>query len=185
MGDFEDQLWTDLMHAHGDELARAQRPPARRGRARPLALTAGGVGVIGAITAVTLGLPATTGTPAYAVTENADGTVAVTIHDLIGIRGANAELARLGVPIRAVTFGPDCRDAFHPDPNAGTMRATFLATSPARGEMTVRPAEIPAGDTLLLTAEVNGSEVGLGIGLVRGPAPSCIRVDHRAVTPTR
>jgi len=103
MGNFEDQLWTELANAHGDELAGATRPPARRNRGRPLAMTAGAFGAVGIATTVSLALTATTSTPAYAVTRNHDGTVSVTIHDMIGITGANAELEKLGAPIRRAT----------------------------------------------------------------------------------
>lgn len=44
--------------------------------------------------------------------------------------------------------------------------------------MTLRPSAIPADDTLVLAAKIEGARVGLRIGLVRGPAPSCLSMGH-------
>lgn len=183
MGSFEDQLWSELARAHGDELSRARREPARHGRTRPVALTAGAFGVVGAVTVVSLALTATTGTPAYAVTEHTDGTVAITIHDLIGVDGANAELAKLGVPVRAVTIDSSCHGTYHPDPNLPPVHGTVLVRSTGQDEITVRPANIPAGDTLLLAAKQVGSRVAMSIALVRDPAPSCLGVIRHLIGP--
>jgi hypothetical protein len=184
MGKFEDELWTDLMQAHGDELAATQRPLAPRGRVRPLALTAGAASVIALGTAMASTLTATTSAPAYAVTENPDGTVSVTIHDIIGITGANAKLAALGVRARALTFGPDCTQQEHPGLTHPPAPGTMAVSSSTPDEVTFRPSAIPVGDTLVLAAKVaDNGRVAVRIGLVLSPAPSCFRVGHPISVP--
>jgi hypothetical protein len=179
MGKFEDELWTDLMQAHGDQLAATQRPQTRPGRMRPLALTAGAAGVIGVGTAMAIALTATTSAPAYAVTENSDGTISVTIHDVTGVTGANTELAALGVRARALTFGPDCTQQEHPDPTHPRVYGTMLVRSPTPDEVTIQPSAIPVGDTMVLAAKIaDNGRVVVRIGLVLSPAPSCFRIGH-------
>jgi hypothetical protein len=105
MGKFEDQLLRDLMQNHGQALATAERPETRN--TRPIWLAAGAVTLAGA---VTVGLTFVDGgTPAaYAINQNADGSISVSIKDIAAIDPANKELERLGVPIRAVPVRPDC-----------------------------------------------------------------------------
>jgi hypothetical protein len=105
MGKFEDQLLGDLMREHGPALATAQRPAPRN--KRPVWIAAGAVALAGV---VTVGLALVDGgTPAaFAVNQNADGSITVSIDDIAAIDPANKELERLGVPIRAVPSRPDC-----------------------------------------------------------------------------
>ncbi|HEX4721759.1 MAG TPA: hypothetical protein VH333_04540 [Pseudonocardiaceae bacterium] len=182
MGNFEDELWTDLLRAHGDGLATAQRPAPLRSRTRPLALTAGAAGVVGVGTVLALTLTATTSVPAYAVTENSDGTVTVTLHDISGVTGINAKLAALGVRARAVTPRPDCTEVEHPDPTHRMVNANTdplaVASNAAQGKVVIQPRAIPVGDTLVLTAKDFGhGSVVFGVGLVLDPAPSCEKQD--------
>ncbi|HEY3608421.1 MAG TPA: hypothetical protein VGL06_13015 [Pseudonocardiaceae bacterium] len=178
MGNFEDELWTDLLQAHGDRLATARRPTSRRSRTGRLALTAGAAGVVGVGTVLAITLTATTSVPAYAVTENSDGTISVTIHDISGITGANAELAALGVRARALTPTPDCTEVLHGDPThtMSDTDARTVATNAAQGKVVIQPRAIPVGDTLALTAKDfgNGSSIFM-VGLVLDPAPSCVK----------
>ena len=181
MGSFEDQLWTELARAHGDELAEATRPPARRGRGRPIALAGGAIGMAGAVTALSLTLTATTSTPAYAVTRNGDGTVTITLQDMLGVSGANAELAKLGVPVRVLPMVAGCHEKIDPAPGATPSMFLDVIVQPTAADdnnVTVRLARIPAGDTLLLNYQrfyQHGIADGVGgvMTFVRGPAPSC------------
>jgi DNA-directed RNA polymerase specialized sigma24 family protein len=91
----------------------APRPavPGASPRPRTLTLTAGAAGVIAAaVVTVTLLVGGTTSTPpAFALTQNADGTVTVTLNDVAaGIPGLNAEFARLGIRERAVPIEAGC-----------------------------------------------------------------------------
>lgn len=104
MGKFEDQLLSDLLREHGPALAAAERSEERN--TRPIWVAAGAVVLAGAVTAgVAL---VSGGTPAFAVSQNSDGSITVSIKDIAAIAPANKELERLGVPIRAVPTRPDC-----------------------------------------------------------------------------
>jgi hypothetical protein len=171
MATFEDQLWTDLLSEHGTELAGASRSATRRSRAKPILVTAGTFGVVGAATAVALTLTATASPPAYAVTANPDGTVSVTINEIVGVSGANAELARLHVRAKAVLETADCT-ANPPQVPTKVFGGGALQGNPVDG-VTIIPDAIPVGDTLMLVAKTSGNAGALTAIIVRGPAPSC------------
>jgi hypothetical protein len=175
MGRFEDQLWADLTERHGAALAVAERPAAHRGR--PMALTAGALGAAGLATAVAVTLTATTGSPAYAVTKNPNGTVTVTIHQIEGVSGANAELVKLGVRARAVAFSPGCT-AKIPYVSTRVFGGGAVQPSPPDG-FTIEPNLIPLNDTLLLVAtQISGDRTAMAAMVVSGPAPVCYGGPH-------
>lgn len=191
---FEDRLWGYLMTEHGAQLATL--PRRRRKTANPRSWVVGGSAVAAAGTAAGLAVAlfATAATPAFAVTNNSNGTVTVRIHELVGISGANAELARLGVHARAVRLIPNCLKSLAQVPPAqwtykavrpegatpsGQIRdnggRTQIPVDPTRASsaVTIEPSQIPAGDTLVLAAREIASHVQLAVLMVRGPAPTC------------
>ncbi len=101
MSTFEDNLWRELAREHDAEHALPGRAstsgPARRRR-----LAGASLGLAAVATAAALVLSAGTAAPAFAVTSNPNGTVTVTIDEIAGIAGANAQLTALGVRARAV-----------------------------------------------------------------------------------
>jgi hypothetical protein len=86
MSKFTDHLWSDLVREHGPTLARADRPePGRAGGAgllrRPRVLAGSTLGLAGVGAALVLALSGTAATaPAYAVTQNSDGSVLVQLN---------------------------------------------------------------------------------------------------------
>jgi len=213
MSSFEDRLWSELVREHGQALAgegarpssppwrsssRPMRWPRPRGLPRPPRSWRGPLAAVSAVltAAVVLGvlaLTANTTAPAYAVVVNRDGSVTLTIHELIGVRAANARLAALGVPARAAIIEAGCtakgvRVRFPPRGPRNGLPEPWIAgmIRPEKSHpgfsglgMVIRPAGIPRGDTLLLTARWLDSThagtpvhaVGLNFGLYRGPAP--------------
>jgi len=167
MSSFEDHLWSHLVAEHGADVVRAKQPASRR-RSRPLALTASAATVAAAL-AATLLLTATTNTPpAYALTQNADGTVTVTLNDIAtGIPALNAEFAKLGIRETAVPIVAGCtaKGAFEPvDAGSADMSAP----------QTVGNQWIPAGYNGFLAAKQTApGHVAIAIGTMRGPIPSC------------
>jgi len=162
---------------------------------------AGGIALTGAIVAAALTVTASTSPPAYALVVNPNGSVSLTINELIGITGANAELARLGVRARVARIEPHCTAAgdhvAFPRPHlgsvsshdeigaAGMVEAELLPRGWGpfgRLRMAIHPGAIPQGDTLLLTVRAmtptyHGDPigaVGMSMGLYRGPAPACV-----------
>jgi hypothetical protein len=199
MTDFEDRLWTELANDHGTELA-TMRPRPRGGRRRSWTapLAAGGATLTAAAVAGALTFTASTSPPAYAVVVNPNGSVTLTINELIGVSGANAELARLGVRARVARLERHCRARNH------FIRVRFhahsgLAVTPellhngrgpfGRLRMIIHPGSIPRGDTLLMSFRpmnvtishavernldgTHSKALAMTMGLYRGPAPVC------------
>jgi len=189
MSDFQERLWSELVREH---VAVLSYPTAARNRLRPLPilepalpLTRGwgparGKRLLWVLAAllVTLVVASTitdneaTTSAAYAVTENADGTISVSIDELTGVSGANAQLAKLGAPARVVPVQAGC-----PQPEGGVATPPSLSGVVAhiQGQgIAIDPSAIPAGDVLVLAAKQVGTEVWLGDRLYRGAAPPCI-----------
>jgi hypothetical protein len=174
MSKFEDRLWSELVLDHGPQLAAMTRIEIpHRPRRGPAAI--GAVALAGTIAAVAL--TATTGTSpsvAYAVSQSSDGTVSVTLNEITGVSGANAQLAKLHVKVRVATVEAGC-----------TAKGQIVLIPPAtvsnlvrplKQGVTIQPNLIPAGDTLVISARQIGPAVGMSYGLYRGPAPSCVGV---------
>jgi hypothetical protein len=181
MSKFEDRLWSDLVREHGSELAPATPPAPYAGKSgAPLA--AGALALaIALIAAILIFTAGGRTTQAYAVTSNADGTVTVTIRQLVGVSGANAKLAKLGVPVTVATVRADCAVARHPTHMPPSLFPRVAHPTKVDGTvgMKIDPSLIPTGDTLRLAAEQIGSgtpaSFALQIALYRGPAPTCVR----------
>jgi hypothetical protein len=202
MSRFQERLWDELVHEHAAALAYPSgsrdlvprltivepRPAARLQTGalrshglslRPRRLVAGLAGLAAIV--ATISILTTTGTTpsaAYAVTQNADGTISVSIDELTGVAGANEQLARLNVSARVVPIQTDCSARGEPVP-IPTSLAAKIAHAQGQG-LAIRPDLVPPGETLVLTARQAGAIVGLGYGLYRGTVPACIGLgeDH-------
>ncbi|HEX4108322.1 MAG TPA: hypothetical protein VHX88_09330 [Solirubrobacteraceae bacterium] len=163
---FQERLWRDLVREHGAALAQIAPPAPPRRRARP-GLVVGTTGALAGLgTTLALVLGATGTSPAFAVTHNADGTVSVTINRMDGIRAANAKLAALGLPVRAVPVTTGCTTAVtEPPPNVSASPAPVRVAR-------IEPRAIPHGDTLLLADQQHGQR--LRLVEVRGAVPACL-----------
>ncbi|RZS34685.1 hypothetical protein EV193_10833 [Herbihabitans rhizosphaerae] len=122
MSKFEDTLWADLAEHHGADLAHLPEslPRKEKRTGRVIAVAAGVVAVAGA--GVIVGPSFFGGSPpaAYAVERAPDGTVTVTLREMLGaLDPVNAKLREMGVPVVVVPARPDCRDMgqrVHPGP---------------------------------------------------------------------
>ncbi len=157
-------------------------PGVRRRRLLPLA----GVVVLAAVTAVVVALMSAGGNPpaAYAVTQNEDGTVTLSLNEVLGVEPANEQLARLGVPVVVAKVEAGCDETGEPvrpsAPRFGEMIEPAKTGSGLEGlTWVIRPALIPAGDTLRLSVQLDPNSsipaLGTGMALFRGPAPRCSR----------
>ena len=175
MTKFADQLFDDLMREHGPALAHTG-PPTRPKRhlttRRTLLAGSGTLAVAGAVAGA---LVAGSGSPAYAVTENPDGTITLAVYQQSGIAQANARLRQLGdeqvvvVPIQA-----GCPK---PPPPAVPVRGVRISVKSGvsrDGSVTVNAQGIPAGDILLVGVQASGHNRS-GVSTVTSPpAPGCI-----------
>ena len=119
---------------------------------------------------------------AYAVTQNPDGTVSLTLNEVLGVDPANEQLAKLGVPVVVAKVQPGCAERGEPvrpsAPRFGEMIEPVKTGSGLAGiSWVIHPSLIPAGDTLRLSVQVDPDStipaLGSAIGLFRGQAPRC------------
>jgi hypothetical protein len=195
MTKFEDQLYADLMREHGPALADT-RPPAASQRhiaSRRVLLASGAGGLAVVATAGALVAAAGSGTPAYALTTNHDGTVTLAVYQASGITQANAKLRQLGDKVVVVPVKAGC-------PSLGSLRAPAVSpkgqisvqgtkstvqgakptaqeskpTMARGGPVTVNAHGMPAGDILVIGVKNTGRGMGLASTLTSPPAPSCV-----------
>jgi hypothetical protein len=170
MSTFEDRLWSQLVEEHGDELrsSHTMTAPGHRRRRRPALVTGTALAGAGLAAAAVVAITATTSTPpAFAVTDHADGTVSVTLNDISDLTALNAELARDGIPAKAVPLSQTC-------PVHAPMVIMPSGTDPNTYAITIVPSQIPAGYTGILAASQTASgRVELVMGAIKPPAPPC------------
>jgi len=188
LASFEGRLWSELVARHGALLAEPAplRAPPSRGarrlpaRGRALLALAGGTLALLAVALLAGGGSESDPAPAYAVARSSDGYVSVEIRRIVGVEGADAHLASLGVPVRIARVrsacprpGPDYRiDRVGP---GRWERILARAGGPAHASLRIALHAIPPGDTVSLAAEQIGpGAIGLTAGLYRGPAPACV-----------
>lgn len=186
MSKIEDRLWTDLMREPGANLTLAIRQPSITRRSSRASLAAcGALGLIAAIVAVLLLTTGTRTTPAYAVTVNGDGSVALTINELIGVSGANEQLAELGIPVVVAKIEAECvatgQVVEAPSANQNIVEVKKVGDGLAGLRWIIHPNEIPAGDSVQVTTRYanDGRPGSVGVAgswaVFRGDAPDCRR----------
>jgi len=166
MNAFDDRLWAKLVDEHGAD--RVASSPSSSRRRRPLMLTASATVVAAATLAVVLVLSATTSTPpAYALTQNANGSVTVTIHDLTAaIPALNAKFAQMGIDETVIPVQAGCSTPGLIDYPGATMSESLTFTP---GRKYLAP-----GDAGVLAAEqLPNGKVALTVGAQKPPLPSC------------
>jgi hypothetical protein len=190
MANFEDQLWSELMLAHRTMPCEDRRTSyqARGRRAAGGRLAAAGViALSGAAVAVAFSVTAGPTAPAaFAVVQNPDGSITLTLNEVVGVSAANRDLANLGVRVRLAKVEAGCTvtGELIPPANYGHQRQEEMVESQTSNSgglsslvWTIHPSAIPSGDTLLITAQViEGSSVpavASTTSLYRGAAPVC------------
>lgn len=163
---------------------RFQRLSAVRFAGRLRMLAGGTAAAVAAASAAVLAMSAaTTAPPAFAVTNNPDGSVTITLNELTGVSALNAKLASMGVAVRAVPVVSGCKapaQVVGPDGSlqpASTLAVSRLPNSPRTGTqatlqtITVAPPQTP-GQTEILAASTTG--IDLLQQTVQGQVPSCV-----------
>jgi hypothetical protein len=176
MTKFADQLFQDLMAEHGAELASASAPQAaRRGYKRPAWATAGTVAAAGAA-AVGFTVFGSTAS-AYAVTDNHDGTVTVSVTKASGVDGANAKLRQMGASVVVMKATPGCPSidtfASH-DQKGGKTTLGIQVGAGGQTTVTVQAQGLPKNDTMLVAFDFDGGKGQVASVLTDRPVPSCV-----------
>ncbi|MFI6096598.1 hypothetical protein ACIA8G_13640 [Lentzea sp. NPDC051213] len=172
MSRFEDNLWAELERDHAPALRQSVATRRRRSTARWLSAAAG-VAVLGGATVV--GLTYFGGTPpAYAVVDNPDGSVTLTLRDLTRFEEATERLREHGIFVVVVPLRKDC-------PDEGPYRIEGAAFLPARADSTADGLKMiferdwnHAGTTSVLAADLEARSV-LRVGIDGGrEVPKCL-----------
>lgn len=164
----------------GSAGGRARRAAPRRRRLLPLA----GILAVAAATAAAVALMSAGGAPpaAYAITQNPDGSVTLSLNEVLGLEPVNERLAQLGIPVVVAKPQAGCDERGEPvqssAPRFGEMIEPVKTGSGLEGiEWVIHPALIPAGDTVRVVVQIAPNSpipaLGSGIGLFRGQAPKC------------
>jgi hypothetical protein len=174
MGSFDDGLWARLVEEHGaDRVTFAEAKTTRR--SRPV-IFAAGAGAVAAAAATALVIVGTTSAPpAYAVTEAPDGTVTITLNDVVtGIPGVNARLQQLGIRAMVVPVQSTCTQDVIPGSSAPSYGFFVVGSSSAQNTWTIRDSDIPPGQNELIAARQSpDGNVGLAIAQMSPPLPTC------------
>ncbi len=189
MSRFEDQLWSELALAHSTMPSDDYHPAAasRRWASRGRFAAAGALALAGAAVAVLLSVSAGPSAPAaFAITQQPDGAITLTLNEIVGVGAANQELATLGVRARLAEVEPGCTatgEIIPPRSYSRQRQEEMVETQRGDGPglnglvWTIHPSAIPTGDTLLITAEVIAGTpvpvVSSTTSLYRGAAPTC------------
>lgn len=189
MSEFQERLWSELVREHASALTCPagadlwqplpiieRRHPARLSwpARRPRQLAGAFAAIVALAIAVTVAttLTSSPSSAAYAVTQHPDGTVTVSLSEIAGVTGANAQLAKLGVPVRVAPVKVGCPPATSITPIPPSLWGT-IAHGEGQGILT-RPALIPPGTTLVLAARQVGAGVFFTYALYRGAPPTCV-----------
>ena len=188
---FEDRLLDYLVQEHGKSLADDGSPQSRSATSlnkTRLALGGAAAGIALALACVLVisgGLGGGDTPAAFAIEGNPDGTVVLTLKEIIGVGGANAQLANLGVKAAIEPIEAGCTAAGVVDRTYGALAIVQDMVHPASvggvasGEKRwlIFPSAIPPGDTLGLIAQRSeqgpAATAAYSFRLYRGLAPSC------------
>ena len=175
MSKFEDNLWADLERDHAPALlanvTRKRRVTA--GRWLAAAAVAAVLGTAAAIAPAYFG-----GTPpAYAVVDNPDGSVTLTLRELSHFEEATAKLREHGVPAVAQEVRAGCRESGRKVGGARDVLFKLVQLRPVPGgglEITIVRHLIPPGTTVGLAVD-EGAMNALVPGLYASDAvPGCL-----------
>lgn len=188
MSNFEDQLWSQLVRERGEQMRAAPRATAALASSvtatrpateraprlrRPALLTGSAFGIAGLATAGVFAL--TSASPAFAVTKNPDGTVAISLSDISDLSALNQKLAQDGVAVTAVPITASCTAAAALTNPSGESGPSPQAHQDTSNVVTIDPSQIPSGDIGVLGASQTASgQVTLLFGDTTPPAPSCL-----------
>jgi hypothetical protein len=159
----------------------ASTPDPMRSRRRTVRLAATGMTAVAAAAAAAtvLALSATTdATPAYALSQNAEGGITISLYNLTtGISQLNARLQQLGTGYTVIPVTQGC-----PTPTPVLAAGTG---NPATETITIGTEhDEPAGvDGYLAAEQLPNGSITLGIGGMKAPLPSCFSPATMKVQP--
>ncbi|MEV0838620.1 hypothetical protein AB0I55_03580 [Actinocatenispora sera] len=174
-GKFENSLFNDLVRDHAADEAMLTTASRRR-IGRPLAVGAAAVAIGGIATAAVV-VGGGQSSPAYAVTKHGDGTVTVSFRDVHAVDPANAQLKKLGLPVRAAPVQRGCT-AHSKSPSTPRHHYLRAIVGMSGKSVTVDPRLVPPHTTLVIGVPQLNPPKGQGLKFlatdVIGAAPACL-----------
>jgi hypothetical protein len=168
MTQFEDELWERLVKEHGADTVTLTAEHGRRSRRTLIGGSAAVLATVSAAAVVTLAAIGGAA-PAYAMTQNSDGSYTVTINDLTtAIPELNAKFKQLGIDETVVPVQAGC-------PTVDQVLFTFPGEK-MTDTLTLEPGGkfLAPGFTGVLAAEqLPDGQVAMTIGAIKPPIPSC------------
>jgi hypothetical protein len=122
--------------------------------------------------------------PAYAVVDNPDGSVTLTVGEVQAFEAATAELRRRGIRAFAVPMSKDCSwDEWHKIESIQLLDQDHTSAVEWNMsniyQMKIHRERIPADAQLVLSAIQRGRGLQLGAGYARGEMPKCVPLQGR------
>jgi hypothetical protein len=153
-------------------VSRSRRVRARRRDPR----VAGAAGAAGAVLAVIALLPASQPAihlAAWTVVRNADGSIYVTINQLLDPAGLQRTLRADGVPASVTFFGQE-NGSCQRYPNGDELIGKVFSQPPGQiNSAVIRPSAIPSGAGVQISPVINGGQVpAIAVGIVAA-SPQC------------
>lgn len=169
MNEFEDGLWERLVDEHDADLVSLTAPRASSRSRRPLIVGGGAAGLAAAGAAVVLGIgAATSAPPAYAMTQNADGSYTVTINDIeTAIPALNAKFAQMGIDETVVPVTADCTSKIPLTADPASKPSDTVTLGPGRKYLD------PGYDGVLAAEQLANGQVAMFVGALKPPLPNC------------
>lgn len=174
MSKFEDNLWAHLERDHAPTMLKTLAT-RRRTRTRRWVGAAAGVVVIGV--AALIGPAYFGGTPpAYAIVDNPDGSVTLTVWEIAKFGEATEKLSERGIPAAAAAMRLDCPDEERTKYEWPSGDQLPVVPDKTAGEFTlvIDAKRIPAGATLVLGARPAGGSWVASAVYARGALPNCL-----------
>ena len=173
LGGFEERLLGELKtivaQRSADRPARGSAP-ARAFWRRSRLVSVTGALAIGAAVVVPLLGGGDSGSAAYAITSNDDGTVTVTIYEFSDADGLEQQLAEYGVPadVTYTPIGEHCQaDRYELAPTQhqvnvdhGTATRVPLNVNDVELSFTLRPADFQPDETLVIVNSLSADQIG-------------------------
>jgi hypothetical protein len=176
MSNFEERLLAAL-ESERAAMNAAERPSQIAGRrpyVRALGLAGAAAGVA-AVATVAVIVSGGTGTPAYAVTSGADGSVDTTINRLQDADGLEAALAEEGINAD-ITFLPAGQTCVEPRGEQGEVDAgklNVIIDKDNKISFDIKAGQIPADHTLVLVVIGQDSVPIANLQVIKGEVAPC------------
>lgn len=176
MSRFEDNLWAELERDHAPVLLKT----VARSRHQRVGVWLGSAAGVAAVGLASVAVYVSSIPPAYEITDNADGSLTLTVREVDGFASAAQDLRGRGIKAAAVPWRRDCAEGewfklAHPPTDGEHSDALEPKDAGKAMELRIVPDQLPAGVTLVLAGAQDGEDGVDGWAVYApGQLPSCV-----------